>query len=197
MNEENILKIISKSSQYLRRQENGERFFVDIGYSKNYSRYNSSPIQTWKQWNMEHGNKVRVRNFQAFDPKKKSVISKSLFLWSFRRRMRDAQTVIGIIVPIKYRLPRFTWTRRSPLCTHHRLLYDHVAIILSRDLSYRKAEHDSSIRIHRRKIICGISSMRPSPQDLLLLSILLRSDFRWIWRRKKDWRRNGWFSERD
>lgn len=130
---------------------------------------------------------------------KKSVISKSLFLctWSFRRRMRDAQTVIGIIVPIKYRLPRFTWTRRSPLCTHHRLLYDHVAIILSRDLSYRKAEHDSSIRIHRRKIICGISSMRPSSQDLLLLSILLRSDFRRIWRRKKDWRRNGWFSERD
>ena len=88
--------------------------------------------------------------------------------------MRDAQTVIGIIVPIKYRLPRFTWTRRSPLCTHHRLLYDHVAIILSRDLSYRKAEHDSSIRIHRRKIICGISSMRPSSQDSLLLSILLR-----------------------
>lgn len=41
-NEENILKIISKSSQYLRRQENGGRFFVDIGYS----RYNSSPIQT-------------------------------------------------------------------------------------------------------------------------------------------------------
>lgn len=46
---------------------------------------------------------------------------------TFRWRMRDAQTVIGIIVPIKYRLPRFTWTRRSPLCTHHRLLYDHVA----------------------------------------------------------------------
>ena len=187
-NEENILKIISKSSQYLRRQENGGRFFVDIGYS----RYNSSPIQT----NME-------TKFEIFELliqfEKKSVISKPLFLctWSFRRRMRDAQTVIGIIVPIKYRLPRFTWTRRSPLCTHHRLLYDHVAIILSRDLSYRKAEHDSSIRIHRRKIICGISSMRPSSQDSLLLSILLRSDFRWIWRRKKDWRRNGWFSERD
>lgn len=187
-NEENILKIISKASQYLRRQENGGRFFVDIGYS----RYNSSPIQT----NME-------TKFEIFELliqfEKKSVISKPLFLctWSFRRRMRDAQTVIGIIVPIKYRLPRFTWTRRSPLCTHHRLLYDHVAIILSRDLSYRKAEHDSSIRIHRRKIICGISSMRPSPQDLLLLSILLRSDFRWIWRRKKDLRRNGWFSERD
>lgn len=187
-NEENILKIISKASQYLRRQENGGRFFVDIGYS----RYNSSPIQT----NME-------TKFEIFELliqfEKKSVISKPLFLctWSFRRRMRDAQTVIGIIVPIKYRLPRFTWTRRSPLCTHHRLLYDHVAIILSRDLSYRKAEHDSSIRIHRRKIICGISSMRPSSQDSLLLFILLRSDFRWIWRRKKDWRRNGWFSERD
>lgn len=187
-NEENILKIISKASQYLRRQENGGRFFVDIGYS----RYNSSPIQT----NME-------TKFEIFELliqfEKKSVISKPLFLctWSFRRRMRDAQTVIGIIVPIKYRLPRFTWTRRSPLCTHHRLLYDHVAIILSRDLSYRKAEHDSSIRIHRRKIICGISSMRPSSQDSLLLFILLRSDFRWIWRRKKDLRRNGWFSERD
>lgn len=98
-NEENILKIISKASQYLRRQENGGRFFVDIGYS----RYNSSPIQT----NME-------TKFEIFELliqfEKKSVISKPLFLctWSFRRRMRDAQTVIGIIVPIKYRLPRFT-----------------------------------------------------------------------------------------
>lgn len=68
-NEENILKIISKSSQYLRRQENGGRFFVDI----DYSRYNSSPIQT-------NGNKVRVRNFRAFNPEKKSVISKSVYV---------------------------------------------------------------------------------------------------------------------
>lgn len=64
-NEENILKIISKSSQYLRRQENGGRFFVDI----DYSRYNSSPIQT-------NGNKVRVRNFRTFDPAREEISDK-------------------------------------------------------------------------------------------------------------------------